>query len=309
MLKNIIKSSVILLLAILTGCSQSHKNLTLAYQDRIVDALSVIAVEKELISPQMDARMFSSGPQTIEALISGSAQIATMGDSAAIILLSKYDNFVIIAGLGTGPKRHRVIVSDNSGIHSWEDLAGKKIGIKKGTSTHGGFLLKSDQLGLNFEKEIIDMAPSLQLTALASGEIDVMVASEPSPSIAEGKGIGTHFAYLDIKDMTYPVVLVTTRETLEKRGNELKLLLKAYENAESFVTNNETEVVKIFSVLNGFNEDLVRSSMSLHQFHIIRPGEMIKTLEKLSSVLLDMGKISELPDWENAMDNTLFSDF
>lgn len=197
-MKNYLLYEIFLLSLFLTGCNQSNEKLVFAYQDRVVDTLSIIAVERGFVDKNVDSRIFSSGSQTIEALISGSADVASMGDSAAILLLSKYDDFVIIASQGNGSKRHRIIVANGITVNNWTDLKNKKIEMKKGTSTHGGFILKSNEEGVQLSENIIDMNPSIQLIALATGEIDVMVASEPSPSIAESNNIGYFFSSLDI---------------------------------------------------------------------------------------------------------------
>ena len=86
---------------LLISCSElkndNNNNLCLvfAYQDRIADAVSIIAVEKEFFKQQglkIEPYIFSSGPACAEALLYGKAQMATMGDATGIVLVSKIEN-------------------------------------------------------------------------------------------------------------------------------------------------------------------------------------------------------------------------
>ncbi|MBN2655728.1 MAG: NrtA/SsuA/CpmA family ABC transporter substrate-binding protein [Spirochaetales bacterium] len=306
MIRNRLIFTLLVLAVLFWSCSAGHDKLVYAYQDRIVDTLSVIAAEKDLFAGNVEGKIFSSGPQTVEALISGSADVAAMGDSAAIILLSKYDNFKIITTHGSGAQRHRIIVGKNISVESWKDLEGLRIGIKKGTSTYGGFIIKSCEMGLDLESSLIEMSPSVQLTALASGEIDVLVASEPTPSIAEDKGIGTFFDSLATGDMSYPIVLVASEKTIEEKSEDLTALIASLQKAELFLTENYEEVLSIHSQLNNFSRELVDGSLSLHDHSVGKASEVKATMENLSRILNETGTISSLPEWEKVLDDSLF---
>ncbi|MBB6481258.1 ABC transporter substrate-binding protein [Spirochaeta isovalerica] len=297
--------SLLILSTLLWSCSSSDSNLVYAYQDRIVDTLSVIAAEKELFAKNVEGKIFSSGPQTVEALISGSADVAAMGDSAAIILLSKYDNFRIIASHGSGEKRHRIVTGKEIQIDTWNDLQGLRIGIKKGTSTYGGLIIKAEDKGIDLENSLMEMSPSVQLTALASGEIDALVASEPTPSIAEDKEIGRHFDYLDMPGMTYPIVLVASEKTIAERKAQLEDLIKSLENAQDYLATNRSDVITVHSSLSGFSPAMVENSLSLHN-HVVRPAsDFRETLDELGRILLKTGTINQLPDWDKVLDMSL----
>jgi ABC-type nitrate/sulfonate/bicarbonate transport system substrate-binding protein len=308
MRKNIFIYPLLILTALSWSCSSGSDKLIYAYQDRIVDTLSVIAAEKDFFADNVEGKIFSSGPQTVEALISGSADVAAMGDSAAIILLSKYDNFKVIATHGSGAQRHRIIVGKNVSVESWKDLEGLRIGIKKGTSTYGGFIIKSREKGLDLEKSLIEMSPSVQLTALASGEIDALVASEPTPSIAEDKGIGTFFDSLAIGYMSYPIVLVALESTIEEKSENLEALIASLQKAELFLDENYEEVLSIHSNLNNFSTQLVDISLTRHNHSVRKASEVKPTLENLSRILNETGTISSLPDWEKVLDDSLLPD-
>ena len=91
---------------------------------------------------------FSSGPACAEALYSGAADIGGMGDTTAIIMTARSPAFVIIASHATGEHRHRVMVRNDSRLQTLNDLKGKRLGVKKGTSTYGGLLAALSKAGM-----------------------------------------------------------------------------------------------------------------------------------------------------------------
>ena len=166
--------------------------LRFAYQNRIGDAVSIIAVNRDFFAEeglQVKGLLFNNGAACAEAIFTGAVDVATMGDTAALLAVSREPTLRIIASHGAGEKRHRIIVPQASPIRSLNDLKGKRIGVKKGTSTHGGFLALLAAKGINsLELRIIDLDPAIMPDALAAGSLDAFVASEPTPSLAEQKG-------------------------------------------------------------------------------------------------------------------------
>ena len=76
---------------------------------------------------KVDVRLFDSGPQAIEALFSGSIDMAYVGPGPAIIgFLKSTDNDIrILAGAASGGSS--MVTHPNSGISSPEDMHGKRI--------------------------------------------------------------------------------------------------------------------------------------------------------------------------------------
>ena len=190
--------------------SNSEPAIRFAYQNRIGSAACVVAVENDFFTDEelkIEPFRFNSGPACAEALYSGSADIGTMGDTTALITVSRDDRFVIIASHGQGEHRHRLMVDRNASITMVENLRGKTVGVKKGTSTYGGFLLLLASRQLDpAEIRILDMRPSEMPDALAAGSIDAFVASEPTPSLAEMRG-ARELATMGGLGNTYPTLL------------------------------------------------------------------------------------------------------
>ncbi len=122
--------------------SFGEEPLRFAFQNRIGSVLPIIAVEQGFFADEgleVTTQMFSNGPACAEALTSGAADIATMGDTTALIALSRNLPVQLLFSHASGEHRHRLMVM-NPTLTTIDDLRGKRIGVKKGTSTYGGLL-------------------------------------------------------------------------------------------------------------------------------------------------------------------------
>ncbi len=307
-------SLIIVIAAVIGGISlylmaqknQKKAEFTFAYQDRVADAASIIAVEKGYFKDEGLAiipRMFSSGPECTEALTSGSAEFGTMGDTTGIIVSAKRGNsFKIVCSHGGGEHRHRIIVSNGSAINSISDMEGKRIGVKKGTSTHGGLLLFAKKHGLSINNAIVDMSPSLQLTALAAGELDAIVASEPTPSQAEAGGYGHELATLGELHNTYPILLVVNSNFAEEHSEIVVKILKALIRARDFIKNNPERAAKIQSNITGLDAAIIKNAMSFHYYDVNMNDETRNSLRSMAEFLKRIGRINELPKFDKVID-------
>ena len=269
-----------------------------AYQDRVGDAAAIIAAEKMKSSGVFDTKRFSSGGLCAEALISGTADAATMGDAVAVKLAARYPENIIFLGVhGEGAQRHRLVRSKR---------IPDKIAVKFGTSTHAALLAWYENQGIDLNSEgapeLVDMPPSLQISALSSGEVDAIAASEPTPSIALEKICGEDCSLeavtLDSPGRKYPIVLVTTRKSLSKFGDQIKNLENELNISAELIDSN----MDLLSGITGLDFELLEKSLSYHDFGLKPVQQYQDELDELAGFLLERGAIPEKPDWSAVMD-------
>ena len=291
--------------------SNPNDEFTFVYQDRVADAALVVAFEKGFFEDEgLNAKpmRFSSGPACAEALLYGDVQFGTMGDTTAIIAASKNQPVTIIASHSGGEERHRIIVSDKSGIESIEDLEGKRIGVKMGTSTHGGLLLFASSNGLDLDDELIDMQPCDQLNALSVGELDAIVASEPTPSIGESNGFGREFATLGGYNNTYPILTLVDNEFAAEKPETVRKVLKVLVRSTEYIRENPGEAAMIQANITGLDVDVVERAMGFHYYAVSMDENTILSLENGAEFLMDNGKIASIPDMQEHIDVTYLED-
>jgi len=294
-----------LFLGLAAPAARAERPLLFAYQNRIGDAVSIVAVSKDFFaSEKLDVRemLVNSGAACSEALFTGAVGVATMGDTAALLAVSRRQDFRIIASHGSGERRHRIIVPANSPVKSVADLSGRQVGIKKGTSTHGGFLALLASKGISPEVlSMIDLDPALMPDALTACSIDAFVASEPTPSLGEQRG-GKALADLGGLGNTYPLVLLVKAELINRKDDELMRFVRAMKRAEQFISLHPGEAAAILSGATGLTPDVVRGIMKRHTYLIQLDGTTVKSLEKTAAFLKKQNMISRLPDLSAAID-------
>ncbi len=276
------------------------KPLVIALQDRVVDAVVIVAIEKKFFEAEgieIAPKRFTSGPATSEALIFGDADIATMGDTAALIAVAKYcPTIQILTALGGGEKRHGVVVPVDASAGSLRDLTGKKIAVKKGTSTHGGVMLKAKAEGIALDKELMDLEPSLMASALASKEVDAVIASEPTPSVLVEKGIGKRIESLDGVGNTYPLLLMVKASSFQEHASQMNGVLKALEKAAKFINDSPEESAQIVSKFSKLSVGATKEAMAYHFYRIGIDATTQASLVKMAEFLHDVKKLSTVVD-------------
>lgn len=144
---------------------------------------------------------FQAPNQIIDALINGSADF---GSAAALGITGIADykdpgkikvfNLAGDVGDKTGES---LIIPKNSKISSISNLKGKKLGILAGTiqwKTIAREILAKNGLDMDKDVTIVELAGTVQVQALSSGQIDALLALEPIPTVAIGKSGATILA-------------------------------------------------------------------------------------------------------------------
>jgi len=300
--------ALIVCLAILPGCSRQttptgelspDNPIRVAYQDRIADAVSIVAIANDYFREEglmVKGLRFSSGPACSEALYSGSADVGTMGDTTAIIATARKAPVTIVASHGGGEHRHRIVVAASSAADSISDLKGKRVAVKKGTSTYGGLLAYLVANGMRQDSlKLMDMRPSDMIDALSSGSIDAIVASEPTPSLAEQRG-GRVLATLGGLGNSYPILLMMREEFLRERPDAAARFLKAMSKAAAFINNSPDEATVLLSKVTGLAPDVVAVSLKLHSYAVGLDAATEASLTATARFLQEQKIVETAPD-------------
>ena len=274
-----------------------------AYQNRIGSAVCIVAVENDLFTPEdltIEPFRFNSGPACAEALYSGSANIATMGDTTAIITVARDERFAIIASHGQGEHRHRLMVAQDSPFTTVADLKGKTVGVKKGTSTYGGLLLLLDHEHIApTEIRLMDMRPDEMPDALAVGSIDAFVASEPTPSLAEQRG-ARQLTTLGGLGNAYPLLILARREWLAAHPDQAARFLRALRKAEQTIAADPEAAATTLAKITGLTPEVARAAMARHRYTLTIDETITNSLRQTAAFLQSQGTIETIPDFTAA---------
>ncbi len=202
------KQSVAVFLALstlaLSACSAPAADgltkVKIAYLPNIHALPFYLALEKGYFKAEgleIEPVKFEAPNQIIDALLSDQVGFAAPGAAAGITAVSqsKKPGTIKIYGVQGGTKMLRneaFVVKKGSDITSFKDLKGKKLGILPGIQwqTIARDILMKNGLTSGTDVTVVDLAIPLQVPALASGQVDALLAIEPSPTIAVAKDIG-----------------------------------------------------------------------------------------------------------------------
>ncbi len=276
-----------------------------AYQDRIGSVLPIVGVQKGFFAAEglaIEPLRFSSGPACAEALYSGAADVGGMGDTAAVIMAARSPRFVIVASHASGEYRHRIMVRKDSAMGTLGDLKGKRLGVKKGTSTYGGLLAALEKARISPAGiDVIDLDPPTMTEALLAGSLDAFAASEPTPMLAEEKG-ARELATLGGLGNAYPILILADRTWIQDRAEAVRKFLRAMKAAEGYVAAHPEEAAAIMAAETGLPLATTRQVMGRHDYRLRLDAEILASLRQTALFLQGQGIIARPPDFGIAAD-------
>lgn len=133
----------------------------------------------------------------IDAIMSGQVDFTSPSAAAGITGIADSKNpgkikVYIVAGGDDEVSSSSFLVKNDSTIASIPDLKGKKLGVLPGIQwrTIARHILAQNNLTVDTDVTLAELAPGLQAPALASGQVDALLAIEPMPTIVKSKNIG-----------------------------------------------------------------------------------------------------------------------
>lgn len=194
---------------------------------------------------QVEHILFSSGTENNQALIAGEIDVNVGSDSKTASLFAARDDVVIIATLQRGD-RYSTIVPVDSDYQTWHDLKGQTVGTRLGTGAEQVLLRYFDsQPGLAWDDfdwvnvKVEDMASFLE-----AGKIQSFTAWEPTPAIAEARGVGkVLMSYGDVAIV--PVSVHTTVGYAEGHEAELVAFLQAHLRKVELIQSNPEQAAEL----------------------------------------------------------------
>lgn len=280
--------------------------LRMAYSNKVDYEPLIVANELDLYAEEgvkVNSYTVTGGIQAAEALATGAVDLAAMGDSPALLLLSQNSEMRIIGRYGGGEGMHRIVGWTD--ISSPQDLTGKSIGIQFGSSTHGAFLSWADLHDLDIsEVTLVPLSPTDMPQAMATRQIDAMAGSEPWPTnventcgnqvheIGNSSGLGN----------TFPLVLVTTKSVIDTRSSALQSAMNAITMAVDIINQDREYAASICCNLTGLcAEDQLRCMEPL--FYEMDFNQTDKdSMELTASFLVEYGKIQDIPPLDDLVD-------
>lgn len=154
---------------------------------------------------------FSGGAAVIEALRSGAADIGAIGEAPVPIAVNSGVTDIVTVAIEANPGSsggYYLVAQPGSGIHSVDDLRGKRVAYPPGSGRHmiAAALLKRAGLDLQKDTQPVELAGAEVVPTFAAGAVDAAIVlgnqyyklGKP-PIIGDGTGINTGIESLIVR--------------------------------------------------------------------------------------------------------------
>jgi sulfonate transport system substrate-binding protein len=273
----------------------------------------VVAVEEGLYEAEglkVVPKIVTGGIESAEALVSGQADMGTMGDAPTVICLSRSKDMRLICNQATGERMHRIVVREGGGIAGPKDLEGKKVAVQMGSSTHGALLLYCKKHGVDVSKiSFVSLSPKDFPEAMIAKQVDAIAGSEPWPGnvLAKCKG-SKELANLAGLGNNYPLPVLASTRFLSAHPEAAAAIVRATRKAAELIAKDPQRAAEVLARKSGISVERERKAMDDYEFPVeldeVTLGSLVQTAEFLKA----QKKIETVPDVKALVDRTGLDD-
>lgn len=265
--------------------------------------------ELEKVGYKPDYYPLQSGVVANESFTSGNIDIGVYGDTAAITLRANGID-VKAFSVGTSVSHLGIIASENSGIKTCEDLAGKNISVLKGTVMENYLYTRLSDF--NLSKDDVNIVNDN--SAYYSGSTDALVLPlyvlYGLEDQTKGNIIDTTIGH---DDWTSQTLAIGEASYLEENPDVPVAIIRALDRAQKFAFENPDAAYEINAKAynNAYTPEAFKrlAEETDSKFENIKPvinDQTKQRLEKLGEQLVNNGQISQNIDVNEFVDTTYF---
>lgn len=260
---------IILLVGLISGCNNGKDNVSKENRENITSnstqekfkirigadsaAFSFpfrVALEEGILKKHnIDAEIttFSYGIDTLNALILDQVDVGEAMDFAVGTRIGDNSNLQVVSFIGSPSKNGSELYVVGDDIKSPSDLAGKRIGVQKGTVNEyiWAQLLKKYNVDPNSEKMNYLQSDAELITAFTSGQLDALWVSASKKDTVlktkDTKSLGD-YSLVDFRMRGYAVL---KKDFINNNREGVKQFLLALNEANEFIANNPEKTAEI----------------------------------------------------------------
>jgi len=242
-----------------------------------------------------------NGRRCLKHLTDGEAQVATVADTPMVFALHAGHRFDIIATFGSSSRDTALVARTDRGIRSPADLAGKRIGIVRGTSAHyfaNVFLLVNGVRRDSVQFVFID--PNRGAEPLLKGEVDAAALYRPAGPQALQQ-LGAKGVQLQtLRPYTVMVNLVAQPGLSQ---DTLLRLLKAAQRGVALLNNQPGRAHELLGARWKVDARGAAAQLDGYEFHLSLDQTLLSALEAESRWAVREGLVENraMPDYLELM--------
>lgn len=290
---------ILLLAALLTGCGQKPAGPIQIGVRTANDHVPFYIADREGLygDLEVDVHLIPSNTEIIEALQRGDFQMGAVPATTAIAAISHGVQLRIVAMTGRGGDG--LLVRQDSGIATWEDLRGRKIATIKASILDVLLRLALEENGLDPEKDVTlvyfqklgDM-----ISALKTGQVDASSNTEPFMTDAVRQGWGHILGYYTEQWPDHPCCVVLAREDfIREHPHEVERILGAHVEAVERANNDLRYTAEVIvEYLEAFDPDLVEASLARDKM-LVDYTLSVQEISRMAQIMYEQGLLDADP--------------
>lgn len=251
----------------------------------------------------VEIKNYASGADAVDDLLNDKINLSLMTEFAFAKQIMAGQDLVVLASIATADMQE-VITRQESGINKLSDLKGKKVALKKNSSSEfwlSRTLLYNNLQDTDIEKIYLEVADLLP--ALENGEVDAVITWQPHVYNIEKK-LGNKVAVWSAQnnqDLYW--LLVAKKDFLTDNKNAITAFIKSVIDSEVFLKDNN-EDYSIIKYMLDVDEDFIKTIVrGQFRFHVGLSQSLILVLEDISRWLISAsGKEIFIPNYLNYID-------
>jgi NitT/TauT family transport system substrate-binding protein len=210
---------------------------------------------------------YDTGVAAINSLLEGEVELAGAAEFPVVRALLQKSPIRVIASYDKFENDYLVGRKDR-GIEVVSDLRGKRIGVTLQTINEFYLARFLELNGIDLQEVApVDLKPAQFVNAIASGEVDALIAWQPYiHQILEGQA--NIVVWPAQNNQAVYGLLVCKDEWLALHGNTVERFLQALESAEGYIISNPNEALTIVQERLGYDSAYIASVWPQHRFSL-----------------------------------------
>jgi NitT/TauT family transport system substrate-binding protein len=232
------------------GCSrpEPRQHLSVAAVRQPATALFFVAERAGCLDAarlDVDATVVELGRDALALLGAGRTDAAIAFETPLLRAAWRDERLRVLTTLHHSTRNTRLVARAGSGIASFADLGGRRIGVARGTNADFFVDLALRFAGVPRDRAgVLDLAPEESVRRLAAGELDAAVLSDPPAGQAE-RALGSGAVVLRTPLYAEVSLLVTRTDVLEARRPALRALLRGLACAERLARDRPDDALAL----------------------------------------------------------------
>lgn len=227
-----------------------------------------LALEKNMFKDEgldVEAISFISGTDAANALAQGDIAVHAINTFTDLLNIEARTpnsfKVLIVQQVSNQASNEALIISSNSSIKTLKQLTGKKIGVTPGIFSEA-MVKKAYEKEIDFTKgtQIVKLPPQTQLASLEQGQIDALLAFEPTITIGLEKNSVTILDDHPFKRVAEPFPVggyTISIKFMQDNPEVTKKIARVLLSALEYGTNNPEDVTKAVAKFTNTSESVV----------------------------------------------------